>query len=130
MSDPNQNEINEKILSDLASLRSEQATSRSENKELRKMFEEMMKNHKGKEPANFDETSQNDKISSTYADVGGSFHGPMLSPRYNDQRSSSLSNMRMPPPPNIQFERGQNPPPQARMSQMPADPSHFFFTPA
>lgn len=89
MSEPNQKEVNERILSELGNLRSEQASIISDNNDLRKMFEDLMKTQKGKEHVPVDESSQNARLPSTFANTGGSYTGQMLSPGYNEQRGST-----------------------------------------
>lgn len=97
MSEPNQQEINEKLLNELATVRSDQ------NKML-KMFEDMMRSDRGKEPVPMDATSQHGQISSTQAERGSSSVGQGLSPGYPDFRGAFYGHNRMPPPPNLQFE--------------------------
>lgn len=62
-----QREINIKILNELSFMRYENEEKRSEFYQMKKMFEELMRSLKGKEPINMEESSQNAKIASTQA---------------------------------------------------------------
>lgn len=135
MSDLNQKEVNKKILSELANIRSENnnirsenATIRSEKSELRKMFEELMKSEKGKEQVLMEDSTQQGRLQTNQAEIGGSHVGSLYSPNYYDHRGPSFPQMRIPPP-HLQFESNRPPMQPPRNASMGMEPGNINFTP-